>query len=304
MKKLILIVGLQKSGTTLLTYLLRNAYNVKLMSKHLEGGLWRNYYTNPPFTPQNGIEGEIYHRYAGERGHEFSVTDATPERIQWIKKKIQEDITYYAVEGNHIGIMKDPYNTVRIPFIRKVLPGAFILGIVRRGVSNVFSLYKKYHPASISHSRPPAEGWWGVKPSGWRHLINDDKIVQIACQWARVNIKMAADRPDLMVWYSDLCAYPQKIIGKILQQATGEEQTDIPTISRLRCCDDEVTERGSRLQSKCGFKDKKEKVNLVLPEDDLIELQTFNASQIDKIRLVTEETEQCLLKLYPPDIVC
>ena len=81
--------------------------------------------------------------------------------------------------------------------------------MVRRPLPNTFSLLKKHVENPHVH-RGPEEGWWGVKPAGWRGMVGDDKVVQSAHQWDRVNGKLWADRDlvDLIVPYQDLCADP------------------------------------------------------------------------------------------------
>ena len=66
-------------------------------------------------------------------------------------------------------VLKNPYNTVRVPWLRALLPDAVIAGVVRRPLPNVFSLFKKHVENPHVH-RGPEEGWWGVKPAGWRGL--------------------------------------------------------------------------------------------------------------------------------------
>jgi hypothetical protein len=64
---------------------------------------------------------------------------------------------------------KNPYNAVRVPWLKCLFPESFIVAMVRQPVANVFSLTKRFVPQQ--RGLPPEEGWWGVKPAGWRAMV-------------------------------------------------------------------------------------------------------------------------------------
>ena len=139
--------------------------------------------------------------------------------------------------------MKNPYNTVRLGWVRELLPEAHVVAIVRRPLANVFSLLKKHVPNPTLH-RGPEEGWWGVKPAGWRELVGEDKLVQCARQWDRVNARLAADleRVDTLVAYHELCADPASVVERIARATVGSvPELDPP---RMEALDDEFSVGG------------------------------------------------------------
>ena len=84
---------------------------------------------------------------------------------------------------------------------------------MRAPVPNVYSLAKKHVPQETG--RPPQEGWWGVKPPGWRALVDPDKVAQSARQWAAVNRILAEDGADLVVGYATLCSDPETVLRSV-----------------------------------------------------------------------------------------
>ena len=146
---------------------------------------------DPPFAPEAFPAGSFYQRDGGLRGHELGAAEATPEVVEHLRTYLAD-----AARPGKALVLKNPYNTVRAPWLRAALPEARIVAVVRRPLPNVFSLAKKHAENPHVH-RGPEEGWWGVKPAGWRDLVADDKVVQSARQWDRVNARLAErQRPD------------------------------------------------------------------------------------------------------------
>lgn len=221
----VLVVGLQKSGTSLLLRLLADTDAFRNPVKFEGKELWGD---DPPFAPEAFPAGTFYQRSGGDRGHELGATEATPEVIEHLTSRLAEA----ARPGKGL-VLKNPYNTVRAPWLRAALPQARIVAVVRRPLPNVFSLTKKHAENPHVH-RGPEEGWWGVKPAGWRELLDDDRVLQSARQWDRVNARLAADRKlvDRIVAYQDLCAHPERIVAEIAADAVGREpQMDFPALS-------------------------------------------------------------------------
>jgi hypothetical protein len=227
------VVGLQKSGTSLLMRLLEGTGEFRNPVRFEGKRLWGD---APPFSPTAFPAGTFYQRSGGERGHELGAAEATPEVIAHLRRRLAE------AEGSEGLVLKNPYNTVRVPWLRAALPEAMIVAIVRRPLPNVFSLLKK-HAENPYASRGPEAGWWGVKPAGWRSLLDDDKLVQAARQWRAVNAKLWSDRElvDLIVPYHDLCARPAEFLARI----GASTQSPVPALEAL---DDEHL-RGGELES-------------------------------------------------------
>ncbi|MBD3307299.1 sulfotransferase [candidate division KSB3 bacterium] len=280
----LLIVGLQKSGTTLLLRLLEHTGFVGNPFQSEGNEFWGNM---PPFSPQEFPAGEIYQREHGDRGHEIGEEDAS----EMIGKVLYNRLDQIHVEQT-ILVNKNPYNTVRLPWLRTIFPNAYIVAMIRRPVPNVFSLLKKFTPHAQS-GLPPENGWWGVKPRGWRALIDEDKVLQCARQWQAVNAKLWQDRQcvDLVINYQQLCTAPGNVIRQITTQvlpATIEEDVNFPP---LVCFDDEYL-KGARLRSK--NRDFKQTGRLNLFREEMIELPPLSRQEIEKIIHICYPTEEVL----------
>jgi hypothetical protein len=274
----VFIVGLQKSGTTLMTRLLNRTGLVALPWNGEGNDFWGN---EPPFSPTEHPAGAVYQRHRGERGHEIGADDATPELRELLARRLRElpDMATPVIAN------KNPYNVVRLPWLRALFPNARIIAMVRRPVPNVFSLLKK-HSESEAIVAGPEDGWWGVKPAGWRDHVEDDVIERCAWQWATVNRKLEVDRPyvDDVVAYHDLCRDPTAIVERVL---------DGPLVEPLpvtRCFDDEFL-RGSELRSKNRYFWKP------VPDDEPIEMDALDAAAVAAIRRICGETEAAFPEL-------
>jgi len=280
-RRIIFIVGLQKSGTTLMLRMLRQSDQVEIPFKAAEGNdFWGNI---PPFAPSEFPAGAIYKRTNGEMGHEIGEEDATGA----IRKALHDRLAMLAT-GYPIVVNKNPYNTVRLPWIRKLFPEGIIVAMVRRPIPNVFSLLKKYMP----HERgglAPEEGWWGVKPRGWRGMINENKVIQCSRQWKTVNEKLWRDREylDMIISYHELCASPTKFLDKILTTALGGEFKADVKFPQIKCFDLEY-KKGSRLLSKNKYYLKSK--SLMTPETEPIEIAPFKEEDIDIIEKICGDT--------------
>ena len=193
-KRLIFIVGLQKSGTTLLLRMLSQCPQVENPFKSEGNDFWGNI---PPFTPTEFPAGFIYQRSKGEMGHEISEDDSTPDIFNVLNERLASIAKDPSIVAN-----KNPYNTVRLPWIKRLFPDSIVVATVRRPIPNVFSLLKKHVPHEDG-GLMPEEGWWGVKPGGWRKLVNENKVIQCSRQWSAVNEKLWNDRKyvDILITY-------------------------------------------------------------------------------------------------------
>jgi Sulfotransferase family len=234
---IVLVVGLQKSGTSLLMRLLLGLDEFTNPVKWEGKEYWGD---DPPFSPSAFPAGSFYQRDGGAQGHELGVDEATPEVVEHLRSELPSG-------ERRALVLKNPYNTVRVPWLRAVFPAAHIVGIVRRPLPNVFSLLKKHADNEHVH-RTPEEGWWGVKPAGWRDLADDDKLVQAARQWEAVNRKLWADRAQLdqLVLYHELCAEPATAVGELTRAVLGHDlDAELPPLEAL----DDEHEQGGLLES-------------------------------------------------------
>lgn len=284
-RRLILIVGVQKSGTTLLARLLQEA---GIASNPFDGegdAFWGN---EPPLAPAGDPAGSIYQGARGERGHEASAEDADARTRDLLCARLA------ALEPGSRGpiLNKNPYNTVRLPWLRALFPDALIVTLLRQPVANAYSLAKKYVPHKQS-GLAPDEGWWGVKPAGWRALVSDDKLLQSALQWDAVNAVVARDRSlvDLFVPYRDLCARPAFYAAEIHRLASGAPLPFAPELPPLTCFDAEF-ERGSRLRSKNRYY--KEIGSLAVPADEPIEFDALGKAEVESVSRATARARALL----------
>ena len=246
---------------------------------------WGN---RPSFTPTAFPAGVVYQRNSGDEGHEIGANDATPDAVEYVRRDVETRLDSLPTE---LGISKCPYSTVRLPWIKAILPGMFVVGVVRKPVSNTFSLLKRFR--HVDGSRGPEDGWWGVKPRGWREMVSSDKIAQIARQWNAVNSKLWQDRRlvDRFVRYDILCRYPKETLEGLLGGALKERVTLAREFPVLRDFDDEYL-RGSGLEPKRRkWIDLNE---LVLSRDDELEIGPLSANEIDTVRQICESTSRNL----------
>jgi len=237
----------------------------------------------PPFAPREFPAGIVYQRTGGEMGHEIGEEDATPATQRELHDRLEGLTTECPIVAN-----KNPYNTVRLPWIRELFPESIIIAMVRRPVPNVFSLLKKHIPHK-GGGLASAEGWWGVKPRGWRSMISKNKVIQCVRQWKAVNEKLWNDRRhlDMIISYHELCASPSETVQRILMAVTGDKISLRVAYPPIRCFDLEYT-KGSRLRSKNRYF--KESRSLVISEEENIELDSFTDEEISRIERICGPT--------------
>lgn len=279
-RRIIFVVGLQKSGTTLMLRILKHSDLVEVPFKAEGNDFWGNM---PPFEPCEFPAGVIYQRTNGEMGHEIGEEDAT----RAIHKTLHERLTRIAT-GCPIVVNKNPYNTVRLPWIRRLFPDSIIIAMVRRPIPSVFSLLKK-HTRHEGGGLAPQEGWWGAKPKGWRRVINENKVVQCSRQWKMVNEKLWHDKGhvDMIMSYHDLCASPTEILDRILTTALGREFKAEVKFPPIKCFDLEY-KHGSRLLSKNKYY--RESGSLMTAETEPVEIAPFKEEDIDIIEKTCRDT--------------
>lgn len=234
------IVGLQKSGTSLAFRLLNEQHFFEVPFKQEGRYFWGDY---PPFSPQLPPCGLLYQASGGQKGHHLSAKDIDDSICEIFLKKLQ----VIPDDKRDKWLNKNPYNSVRVPWLRKLFPNAYIIAIFRRPESNVFSLLKKHIPHN-QRGLGPENGWWGVKPKNWTQCLTTNKIKQLALQWKYTNIELLTHHQmiDMFIDYEDLCLNPEKFVEKIL--AVYQVQPNIKP-GLIKSMNDEY-KRGSRLLSK------------------------------------------------------
>jgi len=283
--KLILIVGLQKSGTSLMARLLSHTPVVSNPFGIDPAAEGHDFWGNPPFTKNGFPAGVIYNRSNGNNGHEIDLEDATPEVANVLATRL-EQLKYLTP----IILNKNPHNVLRIKWLRALFPRAIIVGVVRRSVPCVFSLTKKLMFRASREPNWNAE-WWGMRVRGWQNLIREDKILQNSLMWHEVNQKLLDDRAELdfLVPYHELCSAPNYWVDKILSKALNQDLRDVPCESGLLTCLDDEYLRGAELKS--NNDQYKSEHDFSIAEAKHIELPPLDERQIEMIRSINQELE-------------
>ncbi len=288
MKRLLFIIGVQKSGTTLLSRLLQET---GWFENPFEGEGDAFFGNEPPLAPEGFPAGDVYQRSGGAEGHAIGAEDANDRVRAELQARLRQLEPTSALPLN-----KNPYNSVRVRWLKALFPDSAIVAMVRRPVANSYSLAKKHVPHDKRGLAPDADGWWGVKPRGWRSLRDDDKLVQSARQWRAVNDAMAddADAIDRFVAYDDLCARPGECVADLFQLASGTAPRTTPTFAPLVCFDDEF-QRGSRLRSKNRYF--RERGDLSVPVTETPEFDALADEQVNAVLAICEGTEDRVRRL-------
>ncbi|MBI4881644.1 MAG: sulfotransferase [Planctomycetes bacterium] len=274
--KALFIVGLQKSGTTPLNRSLQVFPEVRHPFRSEGNDFWGN---EPPFSPAGFPAGSFYQQAGGERGHCLDAADATAEAREVMRQR------FAALGDAPLLLNKNPYNACRVGWLRAIFPEACIVACVREPVANCYSLLKKFVPHK-GRGLPPEDGWWGVKPAGWRSLRDQDKLTQCARQWRAVNERLLESlaEVDHLVFYDDFCRAPARSCQRIVEGCLGAGVA-APPLPPLRSCDDEH-QRGSRLRSKNRYFSESGG-SLALPEEEEAEFPPLSAEEVEAVRAAT-----------------
>ena len=276
--KLLFVIGMQKSGTSLLNRMLMQQSFIE--NPFLPEGkyFWGD---NPPFSPVDKPCGQLFQKYAGEHGHYLDDSDFSLLDKELLFSRIkQANIT------EPILMNKNPYNTVRVQWLKAVFPDCKIVGIYRNPVANVFSLLKKYIECE-GQVVGPENGWWGIKPKNWLKIISNNKTIQCAEQWKSVNKQMLEnlDKVDKLINYVDLCKHPNEVIAQSIAGYNIQKP-----ISQLPVCKNMNKEylHGSRLLSKNREFRKNKGFDLSGLQDEP-ECPPLQPKQIDQIEEITAD---------------
>lgn len=200
----LIITGLNKSGITLAMKMLCETSYIYNPFNGEGNSFWGNI---PTHNPNQFPCGHIYTKYNGNNGHNCISCDITDD-IDYIMQKRVNYITNHV--SMKIPLNKNPYNVVRIDFIKKLAHTNFILIVYRNPIDNAALLKHQYE---INNS-----DWYGVKPKNWKKYINKPIIYKIAFQINSIyeNILDNINYIDLIINYENLCNHPNQTISMIL----------------------------------------------------------------------------------------
>ena len=244
---LVIIVGVQKSGTTLLNRLLLSTGLYLPIGSGEADAFWGN---APPFSPVGEPVGRLRLERGVDVGHQLDAEQATPEVVELMHQRLA-DVAERSPGPAVAFLAKSPYHSVRLPWIRSVFPQARVICMVRRPEANVYSLTKKHVPHPGRGLPPDDEGWWGVKPAGWRRLLDPDPVRQCLNQWIATNERMLATlHPrDVVIDYATLCRRPRAVMEHLTLRA-GDDPSRLDGIPEGIEARDEEFLTGSTLRSK------------------------------------------------------
>jgi len=222
----IFIAGVARSGTTILGKFFENNSQCKYF---FEDDIWRNdfnsfYYRsytriirNSKFLANPTLRS--YHQKLftflrkilskPDLGHRLTESDVTPEMFDNVKKILAE------IDKKRI-VIKNPRNSLRIPFIKKLFPDAKFLHIVRDGRDATCSLIIK----------KDSDYWFHVKPPEWQKIQKKypKGPLKYAWQWNEtinfIRQDMALLNPEdfVEIKYEDLVASSKKVMKEVFEK--------------------------------------------------------------------------------------
>jgi len=284
--QLVFVVGMQKSGTSLLNRMLMQQDFITNPFLPEGAKFWGD---RPPFAPIEKPCGELFQIHSGTHGHHLDVIDFRKEDQALLKQRIID-----AEVSTPILMNKNPYNSVRVSWLKSMFPSAIILAVFRQPKPNIFSLLKKYQ-AHQGQGVAPESGWWGIKPLNWQAMRNNDKTRQSIMQWNAVNTSLlnTQNKIDCFIDYESICHSPNKIIDyiKTLCNITSESQ-------HLPKCKNFNREYliGSRLLSKNKELRTQTNINLEKLKEE-IEIAPLTSQQCQLIDSETDYVWQQLLSI-------
>jgi LPS sulfotransferase NodH len=207
----IFIIGAPRSGTSLLYATLRASPRL---------AHW-------PGEAHEVWEADHHPALTGWESNVLGSADATPEVAARIRR------SFFLLTGNRRRLIdKTPRNSLRVPFVDAVFPGARYVFLQRDGRDNVNSLINAWRTPRYrtyllpeKHSIAGADGsWWKfVLYPGWRDDVSGPLEMVCAKQWKACNDHAleALARVEAARWirvrYEDLVARPVEEIRRILE---------------------------------------------------------------------------------------
>lgn len=118
-------------------------------------------------------------------------------------------------------VNKNPENSLRIPFLKKIFPDAIFIHLIRDGRAVVNSNYKQTELEPFRQKYPFC---LFPKPPQWRKYQNLPLILQFAHQWVdllghirKVAITELSSENYIEIYYEDFCLAPHETLRKIDQ---------------------------------------------------------------------------------------
>lgn len=291
-RPIVFVVGLQKSGTTLLQRLLSAHPGICDPWQGREGNA---FWGNPPKFEDDGPAGRLARRADAGAGHALGAAHAQPDVARELADRLAALLAARGESAEAAYLLnKNPYNTVRIPWLKALFPRARVVATVRAPAANAFSLLKR--ASKVPHRLN--DGWFGVKPPGWPQLQDASMLLQSARQWAAVNDGLLAelDRIDSLLVYDELCADPRGVLAALFDELelARAPAADLP--ATIRAYDGEYRE-GAALVSKNKLMKRQDRIDLDpqpgTPHGDW--LPPLSAGEADRVEAICRDTWTRLL---------
>jgi len=234
------ILGLPRSGTTLVYQYVVHCLNVAYFTNGVERARWypcvmtayqrRRYgqYQSDFKSRYGQVDGPVApHEAGGVWGRFFDneayvrYADMTPEQVRLLQR------TVFCVQGTLPFVNKNVKHLLRIDALQKAFPNAHFL-IVERNLPDVaVSVLRARH----KNRGNPAE-WWSARPTNYESLKNLTPAEQVAGQLFALRERMEQDFAGLServlrIQYEDFCRQPETLIEQ-LQEAIGPVETRNP----------------------------------------------------------------------------
>lgn len=256
-RPMLFVVGLQKSGTTLLQRLLSAHPGICDPWQGREGN---EFWGNPPKFEDDGPAGRLAQQAAYGAGHALGAEHAQAEVARELADRLATLLATQDEPAKAAYLLnKNPYNTVRIPWLKALFPQARVVAMVRAPVANAFSLLKR--ASKVPHRLN--DGWFGVKPPGWPKLQDPSMLMQSARQWVAINDGLLAElhRVDSLLVYNELCADPRGVLAALFDELGLARAPAANLPATIRAYDDEYRE-GAALVSKNKLMKRQDRIDL------------------------------------------
>ena len=224
----IFVVGLPRSGTTLVYELIAQAYDVAFLTRvysylyGLPNTLTRlttrfTHSPTPRFTSRYGRipgffapaeNGVLWNRWftSGQRLGHYVPPGCMEERDRKAVAKLVQSMTAIA---DRPFLFKNVYFTISLQAVLEAIPEATFV-VVRRPLETVC--------ASVYRIRSERDGWWSIRPPFYADVADKDVVEQIAFQCVRTTqlldreIRMIPRDRCFVADYETVCAAPREFI--------------------------------------------------------------------------------------------
>lgn len=165
-------------------------------------------------------------RDENDRGDLLTVSQAKPKVVRYLRTEFNK---YRKRERKKFFAEKDPRNSIRMDFLKKVFPDAKIIFVYRNPYDNICSLIKRHDKARKKLSAQKKDGqWWRSGDAwaeqripGWKEL-REKPLVFAACKQYKFTIEKAMkdlqnfdDDKILKYKFEDILLEPKKFQKKL-----------------------------------------------------------------------------------------